>query len=134
MEAHKLGLDNLRVTDTDAVELLSTLPDTCLDEVILEFPDPWHKNKHHKRRLLNAEFAQSLRPKLKSGGLFRLATDWEDYAQQMQSVLNAAEGFQNLSPDQTVVPRPDDRPTTRFEARGARLGHGVWDFAYRRTG
>jgi tRNA (guanine-N7-)-methyltransferase len=94
------------------------------------FPDPWHKKRHHKRRLIDPAFVASTAAKLRPDGVLRLATDWQAYAEQMLAVCNANPELISLSPDGTYVPRPDFRPPTRFERRGARLGHGVWDLAY----
>jgi tRNA (guanine-N7-)-methyltransferase len=94
------------------------------------FPDPWHKKRHHKRRLIDVKFAASLAAKLRSGGVLRLATDWQDYAEQMLAVCNSNPRLASLSADGTYVARPDFRPPTRFERRGARLGLTVWDLAY----
>jgi tRNA (guanine-N7-)-methyltransferase len=128
-----LELGNVRVMCADAVEVLEKqIPDASLDAVYLFFPDPWHKTRHHKRRLVQPEFVERVRRKLKPGGHFHLATDWEDYARQMRAVLNAAPGFRNLSPTGDYVPRPDYRPLTKFEQRGQRLGHGVWDLLFER--
>jgi tRNA (guanine-N7-)-methyltransferase len=135
LRAAQQGLRNLRVICDDAVEVLThRVADGSFDEILVFFPDPWHKKRHHKRRLIDAEFAALLTAKLRSGGTLRLATDWQEYAEQMLIVLNAAEGLRSLSPDRTFVPRPDFRPPTRFERRGERLGHGVWDLAYTKMG
>ncbi len=134
MLAEKNGLTNLRVSTHDAVEVLrDQVPPGSLDEVQLLFPDPWHKKRHHKRRLVQPPFVELVASRLASGGVFKLATDWENYAQQMIEVLSAAHAlFDNLSPTGDWMPRPDERAPTRFEKRGARLGHGVWDLAFRR--
>jgi tRNA (guanine-N7-)-methyltransferase len=94
------------------------------------FPDPWHKKRHHKRRLIEASFVSLAAAKLRGGGILRLATDWQDYAEQMLAVCNANAALESLSQNSTYVPRPEFRPPTRFERRGERLGHGVWDLAY----
>ncbi len=126
--AEKLGLRNLRVASHDAVEVLRDwLSPESLDELILEFPDPWHKSRHHKRRIVQPAFAALVASRLKPGGLFRLATDWAPYAEHMREVLDAAPGFTGGE-----VERPDTRPITRFEARGERLGHAMCDLLYRR--
>lgn len=126
-------LKNLRIICHDAVDVLRDhVPDQSLDEVLVFFPDPWHKKRHHKRRLIEAGFVSIVGAKLRAGGVLRLATDWQDYAQQMLAVCNADPQLQSLSPDLTYVPRPEFRPPTRFERRGERLGHGVWDLAYSR--
>jgi tRNA (guanine-N7-)-methyltransferase len=127
------GLANVRVACTDAKELLEQrVPEGSLNAVYIFFPDPWHKQRHHKRRLVQAEFVALLARKLKPGGLLHLATDWEDYAQHMLAVLAAAETFENTAEPGPFMPRPDDRTLTRFERRGQRLGHGVRDLVFRR--
>lgn len=129
-----LGLTNLRVMCADAVIVLEQqIPDAGLDAVHLYFPDPWHKTRHHKRRLVQPEFVEKVRRKLRIGGRFHLATDWEAYARHMLKVLSAAPGFRNLSEQGDYVPRPDYRPLTRFEQRGQRLGHGVRDLMFERV-
>lgn len=129
------NLDNIRLYCCDANEVIEhCLPDGCLDRVLLFFPDPWHKKRHHKRRLLQPAFVQRIRRKLRMGGLFHMATDWEDYAGHMLAVMGEAEGFENLAADGGYSPRPADRPETKFERRGERLGHGVWDLLFRRVG
>lgn len=127
------GCENLRVSNQDAIDVLEhQIPDNSLDRVQLFFPDPWHKKKHNKRRIVQEKFIRQLARKLKPGGIFHLATDWEDYAQHMLEVLNDSELFENLSSDNTFVPKPTERPTTKFEIRGQRLGHGVWDLLFRK--
>lgn len=126
--------DNIRVFDEDAIEVLKQcLPDESLDRVQLFFPDPWPKARHHKRRIVQAAFAQQIRAKLKIGGIFHMATDWENYAEHMRDVMNLAPGYKNLSASNDFIPRPDERPFTKFEKRGERLGHGVWDLMFQRT-
>jgi tRNA (guanine-N7-)-methyltransferase len=133
MLAESRGLSNLRVSEHDAVEVLSQqLSAESLDEVLVLFPDPWHKKRHHKRRLIQPPFVELIASRLKPGGVFRLATDWEEYAHQMLEVLGASASFTNLSASGDWMPRPEERAPTRFEKRGARLGHGVWDLAFRR--
>ena len=128
------GIDNLRVFDCDAIEVLARcIPDGSLDRVLLFFPDPWHKKKHNKRRIVQLAFAEALRQKLKVGGVFHMATDWQPYAEHMLEVMLAAPGYRNLAEDGTYVPRPQERPITKFERRGERLGHGVWDLKFART-
>ena len=100
--------------------------------VLIFFPDPWHKKRHHKRRLIQPPFVELLRQKLKPGGVLHLATDWEDYAMQMMDVLSNAPGFANEAGKGRFAPRPDYRPVTKFEKRGQRLGHGIWDLLFRR--
>jgi len=127
-------LDNVRVITHDAVEVLKAqIPDADLDAVYLFFPDPWPKKRHHKRRIVQPGFVQLLRRKLKVGGIFHLATDWEDYAEHMLEVMRGAEGFRNLAADNAYSPRPGYRPVTKFEQRGQRLGHGVWDLLFERV-
>jgi len=124
--------ENLRVSNQDAIDVLQhQIPDHSLDRVQLFFPDPWHKRKHNKRRIVQDQFIQQLAKKLKPGGIFHLATDWKDYAQHMLTTLNDCDLFINLSDDNTFVPKPDTRPTTKFEKRGHRLGHGVWDLLFK---
>jgi len=134
MLAQGANLSNLRVSEHDAVEVLrQQVPPAALDEVLVLFPDPWHKKRHHKRRLIQLPFIELLATRLRPGGVLRLATDWEEYALQMLDVLRAAPLlFDNLSPGGDWMPRPEERAPTRFEKRGARLGHGVWDLAFRR--
>ena len=129
--AEEADVTNLRVFEHDAVEVLADcIPDESLQRVQLYFPDPWHKKRHHKRRLVQPEFAQKLRQKLKLGGEFHMATDWEHYAEHMLEVMSQAPGYQNQSQDNTYIPKPDYRPLTKFEQRGQRLGHGVWDLLF----
>ncbi|GAB3376383.1 tRNA (guanosine(46)-N7)-methyltransferase TrmB [Spongiibacter taiwanensis] len=128
------GLTNLRAYCHDAVEVLETcIPDERLSRVQVYFPDPWHKKKHHKRRLIQADFVQLLRRKLKLGGVIHLATDWENYAEHMMEVMTAADGFSNQAGELQFSPRPEYRPVTKFEKRGERLGHGVWDLLFERV-
>ena len=132
-EAVAQQVKNLKVFEHDAVEVLEhSIADNSLDTVQLFFPDPWHKKRHHKRRIVQAEFAQLLRRKLKIGGVFHMATDWENYAEHMLEVMKVAEGYSNLSETNDYVPRPEHRPLTKFENRGVNLGHGVWDLMFRK--
>ena len=134
MAARDAGVTNLRVMCHDAVEVFEhMLPVASLETVQLFFPDPWHKARHHKRRIVQPEFVQMLRDKLKIGGIFHMATDWENYAEHMVEVMDVAPGYKNTATDGSYIPRPEDRPLTKFEARGHRLGHGVWDMKYART-
>ena len=127
------GLENLRIVSADAVEVLrEQVPEASLDTVLVFFPDPWPKKRHHKRRLVQPDFVELVASRLKPGGRFHLATDWEHYAQQMLAVLEASGGFENATGPGQFAPRPDYRPPTKFERRGQRLGHGVWDLIYRR--
>lgn len=127
------GVTNLKVYEHDAIEILADcIPDGSLTTVQLFFPDPWHKKKHHKRRIVQANFVETIRQKLTLGGVFHLATDWENYAECMLEDMSSAPGFENLSSTNDYVPRPDSRPLTKFESRGQRLGHGVWDLQFSR--
>lgn len=132
--AQEAGVTNLRVMCHDAVEVFEhMIPDNSLITLQLFFPDPWHKKRHHKRRIVQLGFAEMVRQKLIIGeGIFHMATDWENYAEHMIEVMNEAPGFENIATDGDYIPRPDERPLTKFEARGHRLGHGVWDIKYRR--
>jgi len=126
-------LHNIRIYRHDAVEVLrDCIPDASLDTIQIFFPDPWHKKRHHKRRLIQPGFVHCLAGKLKPGGILHLATDWEDYALQMMAVLSAEQGLANTRPPGEFAPRPEHRPLTKFELRGERLGHGVWDLIFRR--
>jgi tRNA (guanine-N7-)-methyltransferase len=127
------GLTNVRAICHDAVEVLvARVPDASLDEVLLYFPDPWHKKRHHKRRIVQPAFVDLVAAKLRAGGVFRMATDWQHYAEHMLAVAGACPLLRNESADGDYVARPDSRPVTRFERRGQRLGHGVWDLAFRK--
>ena len=129
--ADKLGLGNLRVLCADAVEILrERLPEGSLDEVVIFFPDPWPKKRHQKRRLIQPAFVAVLARSLRPGGRLRLATDWADYARHMLEVMSAAPLFANASAGGGAMPRPADRPLTRFESRGLHLGHEVADFEF----
>ncbi|MFC2564424.1 MAG: tRNA (guanosine(46)-N7)-methyltransferase TrmB [Neisseria sp.] len=126
-------LGNIRVMRHDAVEVVEDmLADASLDGIHIFFPDPWHKKRHNKRRLVQAPFVAKLLPKLKSGGYIHMATDWEEYAAQMLEVLGGFAELQNTADD--YAPTPDYRPETKFEARGKRLGHGVWDLVFKKIG
>jgi tRNA (guanine-N7-)-methyltransferase len=123
----------VRVYCADAVEVLrDCIADDSLHRIQIFFPDPWHKKRHHKRRLIQTEFVQILVHKLESGGRLHLATDWENYAEQMLEVLSATSGLANISESGSYVSRPEYRPITKFERRGQRLGHGVWDLLFQR--
>jgi tRNA (guanine-N7-)-methyltransferase len=126
------GLTNVRLMCADAADvLLHSVAAGSVDELVVYFPDPWPKKRHHKRRLIQPEFAQLLARALVAGGRLRLATDWADYAAQMRAVLDTTAGLANASAD-GFCPRPTDRPLTRFELRGQRLGHDVFDLLYER--
>jgi tRNA (guanine-N7-)-methyltransferase len=126
------ALTNLRIVCHDAVAVLEQqIPPRSLDEVLILFPDPWPKKRHHKRRLIQAPFVALLADRLKRGGVLRLATDWQPYAEQMLEVLDADPQLANVAAHERYMPRPAQRARTRFEQRGERLGHAVWDLAYR---
>ena len=130
----RLNLDNLRVFNADAVEVLEhCIADDSLAGIQIFFPDPWHKKRHHKRRLIQPEFVALLTRKLAPGGRVHLATDWGEYAEHMCEVMEAAPDLTNLHGPREFAPQPTDRPPTKFEQRGKRLGHGVWDLIYRRV-
>jgi tRNA (guanine-N7-)-methyltransferase len=134
LRAQQNSLTNVRVICHDAVDVLRDhVRDAAFEQILVFFPDPWHKKRHHKRRLIEPSFVALLAARLRAGGVLRLATDWQAYAEQMLAVCNAEPALQSLSPDSTYVPRPDFRPPTRFERRGERLGHGVWDLAYQKA-
>ncbi len=124
-----LGLGNIRIVQHDAVEVLEhMLAPESLAGVHIFFPDPWHKARHNKRRLVQPHFVARLLPRLQSGGYIHCATDWEPYAQQMLEVLSAEPALKNTA--HGFAPRPEYRPLTKFENRGLRLGHGVWDVVF----
>jgi tRNA (guanine-N7-)-methyltransferase len=126
-------VSNVRIICHDAVEVIERqLPPASLAEILVLFPDPWPKKRHHKRRLIQLPFAEVLAQRLASGGLLRLATDWQPYALHMLETLSAVAALQNLAADGGFIPRPSERTPTRFERRGTRLGHEVWDLAFRR--
>lgn len=125
-------LTNVRVMDDDAVEILKQrIPERSLDRVQLFFPDPWHKKRHNKRRIVQPDFVSLLASRLKKGGVFHLATDWEPYSEHMAEAMEASDEFTSMA-ETPFSPKPDERPTTKFETRGMRLGHGVWDLLYKR--
>jgi tRNA (guanine-N7-)-methyltransferase len=129
---HNIG--NIRIVQHDAVEVMDQMlgPDS-LDGVHIFFPDPWHKSRHHKRRLIQSPFVQRLAQHIKPGGYLHLATDWAPYAEQMMTVLSAEPLLVNTAGAGQFAPQPDYRPLTKFENRGLKLGHGVWDLVFRRT-
>jgi tRNA (guanine-N7-)-methyltransferase len=125
------GLQNVRIVQHDAVEVLDQMvAPASLAGVHIFFPDPWHKKRHHKRRLIQPPLAARLASRLQEGGYIHCATDWEEYAQQMLAVLGAEPLLQNTVTG--YAPKPDYRPLTKFENRGLKLGHGVWDLVFRR--
>ncbi len=124
-------LAHVRIVMHDAVEVLrEMIPPASLAAVHIWFPDPWHKKRHHKRRLIQPPFVAALLPHLAPGGVLHCATDWQPYAEQMLEVLSAEPGLENSA--EGYAPRPPWRARSRFEARGERLGHGVWDLVFRR--
>jgi tRNA (guanine-N7-)-methyltransferase len=125
------GLTNVRVIQHDAVDVLNRmLAPASLAGIHIFFPDPWHKKRHHKRRLIQPVLVQLLASRIQKGGYIHLATDWQEYAEQMLAVLSAEPLLKNAVTD--YAPRPETRPLTKFEQRGIRLGHGVWDLVFRR--
>lgn len=130
--AQEKQLTNLKVYLADATDVLSEcFADASLDRVQIYFPDPWHKKKHNKRRIIQSKFLQLIRQKLRLGGVLHMATDWQPYAEQMLALIGQAPGYANMAED--YVLRPDFRPLTKFELRGEKLGHGVWDLMAERT-
>lgn len=122
---------NVRVVCDDAVKALrNMIPDASLDGVYLFFPDPWPKRRHHKRRIVQPVFAELLAEKLKGGGVLHMATDWQEYASHMMAVLSETLNFANVAGEGQYSPRPDYRPLTKFEKRGQRLGHEVFDLIF----
>ncbi|HWO99624.1 MAG TPA: tRNA (guanosine(46)-N7)-methyltransferase TrmB [Methylococcus sp.] len=133
LQLEKRGLGNVRVYCADAVEVLERcIPDASLERILVLFPDPWPKKRHHKRRLVTPEFACLAAAKLTAEGLLHAATDWEDYAHWMLEALNGCAEIENLAEDGGFSPRPEYRRLTKFEQRGRRLGHAVWDLVFRR--
>jgi len=125
------GLTNLKVYLADAKDVLEDcIPHASIDRFQLYFPDPWHKKKHHKRRIVQPAFVADVRKNLKLGGHLHMATDWEHYADHMMEVMSAAPGYSNVSPEYHFTAKPEYRPETKFERRGERLGHGVWDILF----
>ncbi len=124
------GLENVRVMDDDAVEIIKKrIPEKSLDRVQLFFPDPWHKKRHNKRRIVQPDFVSLIASRLSANGVFHLATDWEPYAEYMAEVMEASTEFSSIA-DTPFSEKPNSRPTTKFETRGLKLGHGVWDLLY----
>lgn len=127
----EMSLSNVRIIQHDVVDVLNhMIPDCALDGIHIFFPDPWHKKRHHKRRLIQAEFVKLLCTKLKSGGYLHVATDWQDYAEWVFDILKVEPQLENTAVD--YAPKPDYRPLTKFENRGIKLGHGVWDLIFTR--
>ena len=129
---HEAGLGNVRVAMADALDVFERrLAPASVEEVLVWFPDPWPKKRHHKRRLVRPEFAALVRRVLRPGGRLHLATDWEPYAEHMLEVLGAHPGFSNRAAPERFMPRPERRIETRFESRGRRHGHRVFDLSWR---
>ncbi len=141
MRLEEAELTNVRIINHDAMDVLENMiGDSALDRINLYFPDPWPKKRHNKRRIVQPGFLKLLSTKLKSSGVIHFATDWHPYAEHMCEVLQHSEFFSNTrddppthpdaTPDEVCVPRPESRPLTKFEKRGHRKGHGVWDFVF----
>jgi len=127
------AITNVRVISADAVEVLENrLPAASLDGIYLFFPDPWPKKRHHKRRIVQPDFMDLVASRLRPGAVFHMATDWEDYALQAMAVISACSGLRNCFGPSRFAPRLPERPLTKFERRGQRLGHGVWDLQFQR--
>ncbi len=128
------GVDNIRIYQHDAIEVLQQcIPDHSLDRLQLYFPDPWPKNRHHKRRIVQASFIDLIAQKLKPGGVFHCATDWQPYAKWILEKMSATEKFVNVAGVNHYSPRPDYRPKTKYEKRGITLGHEVFDLLFIRA-
>ncbi len=133
MRLRESGLDNVRIAARDATEVLrNEISDDALRQILIYFPDPWPKKRHHKRRLVQEEFVLLATAKLAIGGEFKLATDWPEYAAQMREILNSHPDLENLAADGGYIARPSERLVTRFEQRGRDQGNPVYDLAYRR--
>jgi len=133
-EIHDAGLKNVRVICEDGDEILQkNILQDSLAGISIFFPDPWHKRKHNKRRLIKADFVHMAASRLQSGGKLHLATDWEEYALQMLEILSSEPLLENSGEENAFTERPDSRPLTKYEQRGLRLGHGVWDLVFRRV-
>lgn len=132
VQVKKLGLSNIRISMDDAVEVVKEqIANASLDRIQIFFPDPWHKKRHHKRRLIQTEFLEHLVAKLKPGASLHVATDWENYAEHILEVLEANPSLHNTA--EAYAPKPAYRPSTKYEQRGERLGHGVWDIVFHKT-
>ena len=130
-EASKNKLTNLKIIKEDAVEVLNNnIPDDSISHFQLFFPDPWHKKRHHKRRIVQTSFLDLLTKKLKNNGIVHIATDWENYAEHIMETLESHSHFKNCASDHIYSERPEQRPLTKFENRGQKLGHGVWDIIF----
>ncbi len=134
LELESRGLVNVRIFREDAVQVLrDCIPDSSLNRLLLFFPDPWHKKRHHKRRIVQPAFLELVARKLMPGGILHMATDWENYAEHMLALGDASLAFRNCAGTGRYSARPDYRPVTKFEQRGQRLGHGVWDLLFERV-
>ena len=128
------GISNVRIAQEDAVELLRRrIPQVSLAGVRIYFPDPWPKKRHHKRRIIQTSFVELLAEKMQAAGILHMATDWEQYAEYMLEVMHNSRDFENLAPDGAACLKPEWRPATKYEKRGERLGHSVFDLVFRRT-
>lgn len=127
------GIHNIKVIRHDAIDVLTQqIADNSITQLQLFFPDPWHKKRHHKRRIIKPDFIQLIRRKLTADGIFHMATDWQHYAEQMLEQMDAAEGFYNTASNANFSPDKGYRYETKFERRGLKLGHGVWDLIYKK--
>lgn len=132
-EVEKRGIENIKVFAEDAVRVLEeSIPPQTIDLIQIFFPDPWHKKRHNKRRLIQPDFVDLLLTRLAPEGRLHLATDWQPYAEHMMAVLENNDNVQNVAGPQQFILRPESRPETKFERRGHRLGHGVWDLMFQR--
>lgn len=130
-DLHDEAINNVRIVAHDAVEVFRTqLQDNALAGVQIFFPDPWHKKRHHKRRLIQPEFISLLAQKIRPGGFIHCATDWQEYAEHILEVLTKNTSLHNQQNSGGYAPKPESRPLTKFELRGERLGHGVWDLMF----
>ena len=130
-EANKKKIDNLKIIKGDAVEILkNNIKDNSISCLQLFFPDPWHKKKHHKRRIIQTSFLDTLKNKLINGGIVHIVTDWEDYAEHIMETMENHPDFKNTAGDHIYSTRPKHRPLTKFENRGQKLGYGVWDIIF----
>ena len=134
LELENNGISNVRIASEDAVEFLRRrIPQNSQDGVRIFFPDPWPKKRHHKRRIIQTPFIESLAGKMKAGSVLHMATDWAQYSEHMLNVMHNSQDFENLSPDGKPCPKPEWRPVTKYEKRGQRLGHDVFDLVFRRV-
>lgn len=125
------NLTNIRIYYADAIEVLRfCIPNKSLDKIMIFFPDPWPKRRHHKRRIIQKDFITLIHSKLKSNGYLHIATDWEDYALHVLRVMSSALNFYNVAGNNNFSPRPSYRPITKFERRGEKLGHKIWELIY----